>query len=175
MTSLEKWYPPTAVENMPNADAIVVLGGFTGAPETPGAQVEINDGIDRLFYARSLFRARSVLKKRYGKVHVSFAAPSILAQTVGGVQSARLVTLDRIRIIGNETTWDKVIRREIGIDEGDLWRGSELKRARYRIERLGYFVRADEAGAGGRPVFYRTVTLRDSWAKIEKQAMQGQN
>ena len=34
---------------------------------------------------------------------------------------------------------EKVIRREIGIDEGELWRGSELARARYRLERLGYF------------------------------------
>ena len=55
------------------------------------------------------------------------------------IQKGNLVTLDRIRIIGNETTWDKVIRREIDIDEGDLWRGSTLKRSRYRLERLGYF------------------------------------
>jgi len=55
------------------------------------------------------------------------------------IQKGNLVTLDRIRIIGNETTWDKVIRREIDIDEGDLWRGSTLMRSRYRLERLGYF------------------------------------
>jgi len=55
------------------------------------------------------------------------------------IQKGNLVTLDRIRIVGNETTWDKVIRREIDIDEGDLWRGSTLKRSRYRLERLGYF------------------------------------
>ncbi len=55
------------------------------------------------------------------------------------IQKGNLISLDRIKITGNDTTWDKVIRREIGIDEGDLWRGSELKRARYRIERLGYF------------------------------------
>lgn len=55
------------------------------------------------------------------------------------IQKGNLVTLDRIRITGNETTWDKVIRREISIDEGEQWRGSELKRTRYRIERLGYF------------------------------------
>ncbi len=55
------------------------------------------------------------------------------------IQKGSLISLDRIRITGNDTTWDKVIRREISIDEGELWRGSELKRARARIERLGYF------------------------------------
>ncbi|MDH3848608.1 MAG: glutamine--tRNA ligase, partial [Gammaproteobacteria bacterium] len=44
-----------------------------------------------------------------------------------------------------------------------------------QFERLGYFspdARDDSADAR---VFNRIVTLRDSWAKIEKQAMQGQN
>jgi glutaminyl-tRNA synthetase len=36
-----------------------------------------------------------------------------------------------------------------------------------QFERTGYFVR-DEAAAGGRPVFNRTVTLRDTWAKLRK-------
>ena len=55
------------------------------------------------------------------------------------IQKGNLVNLDRIRITGNDKTWDKVIRREIGIFEGELWRGSELARARYRLQRLGYF------------------------------------
>jgi glutaminyl-tRNA synthetase len=37
----------------------------------------------------------------------------------------------------------------------------------YQFERLGYFC-ADPDRTPGRPVFNRTVTLRDSWAKIEK-------
>jgi glutaminyl-tRNA synthetase len=38
---------------------------------------------------------------------------------------------------------------------------------RYHSERVGYFC-ADPDTAPGKPVFNRTVTLRDSWAKIEK-------
>jgi len=38
---------------------------------------------------------------------------------------------------------------------------------RYQFERLGYFC-ADSDSAPGKPVFNRTVALRDSWAKIEK-------
>ncbi len=38
----------------------------------------------------------------------------------------------------------------------------------YQFERLGYFCVDPVDGTSGRPVFNRTVTLRDSWAKIEK-------
>ncbi len=36
---------------------------------------------------------------------------------------------------------------------------------RYQFERSGYFVLASQNGENGKPVFHRTVTLRDSWAK----------
>ncbi|MDR3044682.1 MAG: glutamine--tRNA ligase/YqeY domain fusion protein [Desulfovibrio sp.] len=39
---------------------------------------------------------------------------------------------------------------------------------RVQFERIGYFC-ADKDGAPGKPVFNRTVGLRDSWAKIEKK------
>ena len=38
--------------------------------------------------------------------------------------------------------------------------------SRYQFERVGYFC-ADPDSAPGRPVFNRTVTLRDTWAKIK--------
>ena len=37
--------------------------------------------------------------------------------------------------------------------------------ARYQFERLGYFC-ADLDTRAGAPVFNRTVTLKDSWAKV---------
>ncbi len=42
---------------------------------------------------------------------------------------------------------------------------------RYQFERLGYFC-VDPDSAPGKPVFNRTVALKDTWAKIEKR---GQN
>jgi glutaminyl-tRNA synthetase len=44
-----------------------------------------------------------------------------------------------------------------------------------QFERLGYFCPDSEDNAPGSPVFNRVVTLRDSWAKLEKQAMQSGN
>jgi len=40
---------------------------------------------------------------------------------------------------------------------------------RFQFERTGYFC-VDPDSVAGRPVFNRTVPLRDSWAKLEKQA-----
>jgi glutaminyl-tRNA synthetase len=44
-----------------------------------------------------------------------------------------------------------------------------------QFERLGYFCKDAVDDRGDAHVFNRIVTLRDSWAKLEKQAMQGQN
>jgi glutaminyl-tRNA synthetase len=41
--------------------------------------------------------------------------------------------------------------------------------SRFQFERLGYFS-ADTDSTPGRPVFNRTVALKDTWAKIEKRA-----
>ncbi len=44
--------------------------------------------------------------------------------------------------------------------------------ASYQFERNGYFVADSEDSRPGAPVFNRVVTLRDSWAKQEKAALQ---
>ncbi len=45
--------------------------------------------------------------------------------------------------------------------------------ARYQFERQGYFCVDTRDSAASKPVFNRTVPLRDSWAKIEKAQEQG--
>ena len=39
----------------------------------------------------------------------------------------------------------------------------------YQFERLGYFCVDTEKAPDGTAVFNRTVTLRDSWAKLQKK------
>jgi glutaminyl-tRNA synthetase len=41
--------------------------------------------------------------------------------------------------------------------------------SRYQFERLGYFA-VDPDSTAEKPVFNRTVALRDTWAKIEKKS-----
>ncbi|MDH3974458.1 MAG: outer membrane protein assembly factor BamA [Deltaproteobacteria bacterium] len=55
----------------------------------------------------------------------------------------RLVNIGRINVSGNTKTKDKVIRREMKLDEGDIYNGSALRRSRQRIFNLGYFKEAN--------------------------------
>lgn len=48
---------------------------------------------------------------------------------------------------------------------------SALPESRWQFERLGYFCVDSKDSAPGRPVFNRTVTLKDTWAKIEKKLL----
>ena len=49
------------------------------------------------------------------------------------------VYIGRIDIVGNERTQDRVIRREMRLDEGELFSGSKLRRSRQRLNNLQYF------------------------------------
>jgi glutaminyl-tRNA synthetase len=44
--------------------------------------------------------------------------------------------------------------------------------AAWQFERLGYFCADSSDHTAEKPVFNRIVTLRDGWAKIEKQALE---
>jgi glutaminyl-tRNA synthetase len=44
--------------------------------------------------------------------------------------------------------------------------------ARYQFERLGYFYVDPKSSRSGQPVFNRVVTLRDTWAKLEREALE---
>ena len=49
------------------------------------------------------------------------------------------VYIGRIDIVGNERTRDQVIRREMRIDEGELFSATKLQRSRQRLTNLQYF------------------------------------
>jgi outer membrane protein insertion porin family len=49
------------------------------------------------------------------------------------------VTIDMIQIRGNSKTRDKVIRRELKVQEGDLFSSTEIKKSQDALQRLGYF------------------------------------
>jgi glutaminyl-tRNA synthetase len=48
--------------------------------------------------------------------------------------------------------------------------GSAAPGSRFQFERLGYFCADSKDSRPGAPVFNRTVSLRDTWAKIEKKS-----
>jgi len=55
------------------------------------------------------------------------------------VQRGNLVNLEDVVITGNLATWDKVIRREVTLIEGQVFRGKAINETRARLQRLGYF------------------------------------
>ncbi|MBI5286915.1 MAG: outer membrane protein assembly factor BamA, partial [Deltaproteobacteria bacterium] len=55
------------------------------------------------------------------------------------VEKGDLVYIERIDIAGNVSTRDKVIRREVEVEEGELYSATGLKRSRSNLKRLGYF------------------------------------
>ena len=61
------------------------------------------------------------------------------ADTTFIIENGEKVRIGKINITGNDPTFDKVVRREIQIVEGEVYRGSLLKASRQRLMRLGYF------------------------------------
>lgn len=65
------------------------------------------------------------------------------------IQQGSKVYFGRIEIIGNNKTRDKVIRREMVIEEGQLFSNKMLQLSRQRVQRLGFFENVDVATQRG--------------------------
>ena len=59
------------------------------------------------------------------------------------------VYVDRINIVGNVRTLDKVIRREFRLVEGDAFNAAKIRRSRDRIRSLGFFEKVDVTAEPG--------------------------
>ncbi|WP_198956299.1 outer membrane protein assembly factor BamA [Archangium sp. Cb G35] len=55
------------------------------------------------------------------------------------VQKGPQVTVERIELVGNTKTRDKVIRRELRVYEGELYSGTGVRRSKERVTALGFF------------------------------------
>jgi outer membrane protein insertion porin family len=55
------------------------------------------------------------------------------------IQPGPKVRFERIDVIGNDKTRDKVIRRELRIYEGELYSGTGLRQSKQRVNALGFF------------------------------------
>ena len=55
------------------------------------------------------------------------------------ITKGHLVTFERISIVGNSRTRDKVIRRQLKLKEGDQFSADGLRKSNMALHRLGYF------------------------------------
>ncbi|MEM9696974.1 MAG: outer membrane protein assembly factor BamA, partial [Myxococcota bacterium] len=81
------------------------------------------------------------------------------ADVVVRIQRGDLVKFGRIEIRGNTKTRDKVIRREMEIEEGKLFSETKLERSRRRIAQLGYFERVDLSTEQSKDAKYMNVSV----------------
>lgn len=76
--------------------------------------------------------------------------PSTLkANVTFTIEKGEKYRIGRINITGNNPTFDKIVRREVQINEGEVYRGSLIRASRMRLERLGFFEEVNVATPRG--------------------------
>lgn len=110
------------------------------------------------FVAGDVFRASKLreavfsLTEGYGDLGYAFAEVTPETRTSEtdstvdvrfDVKAGEIVTIRRIEVQGNTKTRDKVVRREIGLQEGQKFSGSGLRRSKSNVNRLGFFEEVD--------------------------------
>ncbi|HZK88930.1 MAG TPA: outer membrane protein assembly factor BamA [Stellaceae bacterium] len=81
------------------------------------------------------------------------------------VQEGPQVYVERIDIVGNVRTLDKVVRREMRLVEGDAFNTNKLQRSKDRIKNLGFFKKVETATAQGSAPDRTVVTV-----EVEEQS-----
>ena len=95
----------------------------------------IESTIDSLTYAAGVagyafvdVRPQISVNEQSGRIDITFA-----------IDEGPRVYIDRINIVGNTQTLDRVIRRELRLSEGDAFNRILLDRSRNRVRALGFF------------------------------------
>jgi len=65
------------------------------------------------------------------------------------IEKGERYRIGRINITGNNPTFDKIVRREVQINEGDIYRGSLIRASKARLQRLGFFEEVNVATPRG--------------------------
>ena len=81
------------------------------------------------------------------------------------VQEGPQVFVERVDIVGNVRTLDKVIRREFQLVEGDAFNTTKMQRSQQRIKNLGFFKKVEVTNSPG-SAFDKTVVT----AEVEEQS-----
>jgi len=81
------------------------------------------------------------------------------------VQEGPQVFVERVDIVGNVRTLDKVIRREFQLVEGDAFNTTKMQRSQQRIKNLGFFKKVEVTNSPGAAPDKTVVT-----AEVEEQS-----
>src|SRR4030043_317742 len=64
---------------------------------------------------------------------------NLLVHVTFEIEKKKRVFYEKIQIVGNTKTRDKVIRRELRVAEGELYSAANMNKSRDRLKRTGYF------------------------------------
>ena len=81
------------------------------------------------------------------------------------VQEGPQVYVERVDIVGNVRTLDKVIRREFQLVEGDAFNSAKMQRSQQRLKNLGFFKKVEVTNSPGSAPDKTVVT-----AEVEEQS-----
>jgi outer membrane protein insertion porin family len=59
------------------------------------------------------------------------------------IEKQKRVHFEKIQVVGNTKTRDKVIRRELSVAEGELYNATQMNKSRDRLKKTGYFKEVD--------------------------------
>jgi len=68
---------------------------------------------------------------------------NLLVQLTFDIEKKKRVSFEKIQVVGNTKTRDKVIRRELQVAEGELYSAADMNKSRDRLKRTGYFKEVD--------------------------------
>ena len=130
------------------------LRNLTGADLKPSLQLHEGDWYDGDAVGRTADMMEEAVHDRgYAFVSVKPRATRDLVKHIidlaFDVGEGPRVYVERINIVGNTRTEDKVVRREFRLAEGDPYSAAEIRRTKSRLTDLGYFQNVDIATAPG--------------------------
>jgi len=117
-------------------------------PEFPTETLDLHAKKDETFQPSKLREDINAISGDYGDIGYAFVnvTPETDIDTAGKAVNVRYhvtrgpeVYIDRIEISGNTKTRDKVIRRELELQEQQRFSGTKLRRSQERLRRLGFF------------------------------------
>jgi len=81
----------------------------------------------------------------YVEVHpdISVNRQNLSVDLTFEIEKKKRVYYEKIQVVGNTKTRDKVIRRELVIAEGDLYSAVDINKSRDRLKRTGFFKEVD--------------------------------
>lgn len=151
-------------------DDVTMSGDILTTPEELTGLLKTKKG--SVYAQRTLDEDVMMLTERYGDEGYAYASidpetipddETLTADINFRIGKGKRITVERINIVGNMTTRDKVIRRELELKENDRYSERMLRKSKEKLMRLGYFEEVNFATPRGSrdDTMVLTITVKE--------------